>query len=201
MPSLTAQPATCDRSAPKPEWTNSAACKGVSIRPHIIPEVIRGLAVVATENLADKGGIPEKIPVAELVELPARGDSGAANERAPRAAGFAAVLFQAPGEIDILDRDEARVEAADFVEIPLPKPEQPEAHAGEREVGQDASALATMPTDQRSGKTIAPPPTTFPESSRRRISLKLSGCIRLSASQVTMISPAAAATPALRMHG
>ena len=32
-----------------------------------------------------------------------------------------------------------------------------------------------MPSDQRSGNTIAPPPTTFPVSSRRRISTKLSG--------------------------
>lgn len=106
----------------------------VSIRSHIVPKPVRGLSVIATENPADKRRIPEQIPIPELIELPARGHQRGADERAPRAACPAAVRFQAAGEIHVLHRDETRVETTDLIEIPLPEPEQPEAHPGEGQI-------------------------------------------------------------------
>ena len=45
--------------------------------------------------------------------------------------------FEALGEVDILDGDEAGIEAMDFLEIPAMAPEEAEGDAGEGEVGED----------------------------------------------------------------
>ncbi len=59
-------------------------------------------------------------------------------------------------------------------------------------IGNSTKAVATMPTDQRSGQIITPPPIYFPERNNRSTVTSIPWLIRLSASIVTRISPEAA---------
>jgi hypothetical protein len=45
-----------------------------SLGAHVIPKMVRGFFVVATEITADEGGISEQLPIAKFIEFPTRGD-------------------------------------------------------------------------------------------------------------------------------
>lgn len=82
------------------------------------------------------------MPVAELVELSAGGDEGGGPDGAPSFAKGAAVFAEADCEVDVFDRDEVGVEAADRLEGCAGGPEGGEGEAVFGEVGDDHAGAA-----------------------------------------------------------
>ena len=82
------------------------------------------------------------MPVAVLVEFAAGGDEGGGEDGAPLFALGFAVVAEADGEVDVLDRDEVGVEAADCLEGLAGGPEGAEGDAVFGEVGDDHHGAA-----------------------------------------------------------
>ena len=77
---------------------------------------------------------------------------GGVPEGGPAAGGEAAVGFEALGEVDILDGDEAWIEAMDFLKIPAVAQEEAE---GEGEVGEDGEDAGEDPEGPALGEDKA----------------------------------------------
>jgi hypothetical protein len=80
--------------------------------------------LVAVDQAPHKPGIPDEIPVSKLVELPARGHDMCPQYCLEWFAALFAVSLQALGEIDVLQSNQAVIEAADRMEIAPETPEQ-----------------------------------------------------------------------------
>ena len=82
----------------------------------IVPIFVGDLGVSAGEGAFEESAIAHEVPIAVLIKLAAGGDEWGRPDRAPFLAESLAVIAEAAGEVDVLDRDEVGIESADGVE-------------------------------------------------------------------------------------
>lgn len=141
----------------------------------------------------------EVVPVAVGVELAHADDGTRVANVAESALRRSAVSAEPEREVEVL-ADPPR-----FVEAPMASKSSRE-HQNmtppilDKVVAEvTANVVIARPSDVRSNTNRHPPPTYVPDCARRSTSTNPSGCMIVSASMVTMISPVEAATPALRV--
>ncbi len=104
-------------------------------RARVVVELVRH-RLLAPEDVDHHPRPAHQAPVAELIELAARGRDRRAAQRREAAACALAMGPQALREVDVLDADQRLVEAAHRVEVDLQAPEEARAHAVPQDEGQ-----------------------------------------------------------------